>query len=93
MVNLKLNELIDESSVAKNGRGYRASDKVKASTYELSLYFRAQAKKIAVELEKLQIVKFVVLLGSVAQKKAQAYNDKDFLIHVANPAEKVKGRV
>src|SRR5208283_2598078 len=85
---IKLQELVAEGSVVKDGRWYRACERAEVSAYELSLFMRGQAQRIAAELGKLPVVDLVVLFGSVAQRKAEQYSDIDLLIVVADTGEK-----
>jgi len=90
---IKLHELVADCSIVKDGRWYRTGERAKASAYELSLFMQGQSQRIAAELGKLSPVEFVVLFGSVAQRKAEQYSDIDLLIVVADTGEKSRGMV
>lgn len=89
----KLQKLVDKGFVLKNKRWYSISDTVEVSACELSFYLRRQAQRIAAKLGKLTVVNFVVLFGSVAQKKAHQYSDLDLLIVATGSVEKAKKTV
>ena len=90
---IKLRELVADGSIVKDGRWYRTGEGAKAPAYELSLFMRGQAQRIAAELGKLPLVELVVLFGSVAQRKAEQYSDIDLLIVMADTSEKSRGMV
>ncbi|MGA2386348.1 MAG: nucleotidyltransferase domain-containing protein [Candidatus Bathyarchaeia archaeon] len=90
---IKLQELVADGSVAKDGRWYRVCEGAKVSAYELSLFMRGQAQRVAAELGKLPLVELVVLFGSVAQRKAEQYSDIDLLIVAADTGEKSRGMI
>lgn len=90
---IKLHELFADGSIVKDGRWYGTGEWVKVPAYELSLFMRGQAQRIAAELGRLPLVELVVLFGSVAQRKAEQYSDIDLLIVVADTSEKSRGMV
>jgi len=89
----KLKELEGDGIVEKSGKWYGLGRKLSVSAYELSLYMVSQAKRIAVELANLRIVKAVILFGSVARKNASEYSDLDMMIVVNEPYDRVKEEV
>lgn len=90
---IKLEDLKREGVVEKNGRWYGSSGKLAVSAYELSLYMRLQAKRMAAEIAQLHFVRTIILFGSVAQKRAHEYSDLDMIIVVSGLAEEVKEEV
>jgi len=89
----KIRELIGKGVVKKEGKWYNLSGGLDVSAYELSLYLRLQASRMAVELGKLSSVRAVVLFGGVAQRSAHEYSDLDMIIVVNGSLEKVKREV
>lgn len=89
----KIRELMGKGVVEKEGKWYYLSDGLDVSAYELSLYLRLQASRMAVELGKSSSVKAVVLFGGVAQRRAHEYSDLDVIIVVNGSLEKVKHEV
>jgi len=89
----KLRELTEKGAVEKQGRWYGLSDKLDISAYELILYLRLQASRMAVELGKLRFVKAVILFGGVAQRSAHEYSDLDMIIVVDGSFEKARYKV
>lgn len=87
---LKLRELEKEAVVEKKGKWYGLSQELGISAYDLSLYMRAQARRLANELARLSFVKVIVLFGGVAQNKAHEYSDLDMIIVVHDRGDKVK---
>lgn len=88
---VKLKELINKGDIVKQGRWYRATQKINISaTHELSLYMNSQAQRIAKELGNLPNIKLIVLFGSIAQKKAREYSDIDLIIVVSDSVEEIK---
>lgn len=92
-LSIKLEELERGGVVEKNGRWYGLGGKLAISAYEVSLYMRFQAKRMAAELAKLRFVRIVILFGSVAQKDAHEYSDLDMIIVVGGPVDEVKKEV
>ena len=90
---IKLEELERGGVVEKNGKWYGLSGKLAISAYELSLYMRFQAKRMAAELAKLRFVRMITLFGGVAQKNAHEYSDLDMIIVVSEPVDKVKKEI
>jgi len=90
---IKLEELQRGGVVEKNGRWYGLGGKLAISAYELSLYMRSQAKRIAAKLAKLHFVRAIVLFGSVAQNFAHEYSDLDMIIVVSGQVDEVKKEV
>ena len=90
---IKLEELERGGFVEKNGKWYGLSGKLAISAYELSLYMRFQAKRMAAELAKLHFVRMITLFGNVAQKNAHEYSDLDMIIVVSEPVDKVKKEI
>ena len=90
---IKLKELEGGRVVEKSGRWYGLIGELVVSDYELSLYMRSQAKRMAAEIAELHFVRAVILFGSVAQKGAHEYSDLDLIIVVSEPAEKMRGEV
>lgn len=86
----KLGELQREGVVEKRGKWYSLSGKLDVSAYELSLYMRFQAKRMADELAKLRFVKAIILFGSVPQNSAHEYSDLDMMIVVSEPVDEVR---
>jgi predicted nucleotidyltransferase len=89
----KLGELVGEGVVEKKGKWYGLGRELDVSVYELSLYMRFQAKRMAGELAKLPFVRANVLFGSVPQNSAHEYSDLDMLIVVSEPADEVKNEL
>jgi predicted nucleotidyltransferase len=87
---IKLKELEDRGVVGKNGRWYGLRADLEVSAYELSLYMRSLAKRMARELAKLPFVMAIVLFGGVAQNNAHEYSDLDMIIVVNEPVDKAE---
>lgn len=90
---VKLNELLHEKVIKKNGRWYALARELDISSYELSLYMVSQARQVARELAKLRSVLAIVLFGSVAQKRAHPYSDLDMVVVVSEPSDEMKEKV
>ncbi len=90
---VKLKELVSEGVVEKSGRWYGLTGKPAVSAYELALYMRTQAKRMASELADLRFIRAIVLFGSVARKKAHEYSDLDMMIIVDEPVDKARKEV
>jgi len=90
---IKLEELEGGGIVKKKGKWYGLSGELDVSAYELSLYMRFQAKRMAGELAKLHFVRAIILFGGVAQKRAHEYSDLDMIIVVSEPVDNVKKEV
>jgi len=90
---VKLNELMRNRVVDKNGRWYGLARELDVSSYELSLYMVSKAKQVAHELGKLRSVLAIVLFGGVVQKRAHLYSDLDMVIVVKEPIDDAKSKV
>jgi len=90
---IKLEELEGRGVVEKRGRWYGLSEELDVSAYELSLYLRFQAKRMAGELAKLRFVRAIILFGGVAQNDAHEYSDLDMIIVVSESVDEVKKEV
>jgi len=90
---IKLEQLEGGGVVEKSGRWYGLSGEPKVSAYELSLYMRSQARRMAVELARLHFVRAVILYGGVAQDKAHVYSDLDMIIVVSESVDEMKKEV
>jgi predicted nucleotidyltransferase len=90
---VKLEELEGEGIVEKMGKWYGLRKELDASSYELSLYMRFQAERMAGKLAKLGFVRTVVLFGGVAQGKAHQYSDLDMIIVVNKSVDTVKKEI
>ncbi|MHA1834627.1 MAG: nucleotidyltransferase domain-containing protein, partial [Candidatus Baldrarchaeia archaeon] len=90
---IKLEELKDRGVVGKRGRWYSIRGRLDVSAYELSLYMRFQAKRMADELAKLPYVRAIVLFGGVAQKYAHEYSDLDMIIVVGESVDEVRQEI
>jgi len=90
---VKLKELLREGVVEKSGRWYGLTEKPAVSAYELALYMRTQAKRMASKLADLRFIRAIVLFGSVARKKAHEYSDLDMMIIVDEPVDKARKEV
>jgi len=90
---VKLEELEGGGVVEKRGRWYGLSGELDVSAYELSLYLRFQAKRMAGELAKLRFVRAIILFGGVAQNNAHEYSDLDMIIVVSESVDEVKREV
>ena len=90
---IKLEELEGEGIVEKKGKWYGLRKELGASSYELSLYMRFQAERMAGELAKLRFVRAIVLFGGVAQKNAWELSDLDMIIVVSGSVDKVRKQV
>jgi len=90
---IKLEELEGGGVVEKRGRWYGLSGELDVSAYELSLYLRFQAKRMAGELARLRFVRAIILFGGVAQNDAHEYSDLDMVIVVSESVDEVKREV
>ena len=90
---VKLRELESGGVVERDGKWYGLSGELDVSAYELSLYLRSQAKRMAGELAKLRFVVAIVLFGGVAQKNAWELSDLDMIIVVSGLVDKVREQV
>lgn len=79
-VSKKLGELVDAGVIVKSGRWYGLEGPLSVSGYELNLYLRSQAMKIAKELAEEDSVEAVILYGSLARGLAHEYSDIDLII-------------
>lgn len=86
----KLEGLKGEGVVKKRGKWYGLRGELGVSAYELSLYMRFQAKRMADEVAKLHFVRMIVLFGGVAQNNAHEYSDLDMIIVVGESVDGVK---
>jgi predicted nucleotidyltransferase len=87
---IKLRELKARGVVGRRGRRYSLRRDIKFSPYELGLYLRFQAGRVADELAELPHVRMIVLFGGVAKKAAHEYSDLDLIVVVDDPAESAK---
>lgn len=87
---VKIEELEGGGVVEKRGKWYGLSGELAVSAYELSLYMRFQAKRMAGELAKLRFVRAIILFGGVAQNNAHEYSDLDMIIVVGESVDEVK---
>jgi predicted nucleotidyltransferase len=90
---VKLEELEGEAVVEKRGKWYGLHRELNASSYELSLYMRFRAERMAGELAKLRFVRAIVLYGGVARGKAHPYSDLDMIIVVDKLVDTVKREI
>jgi len=90
---IKLKELEGVGVVEKRGKWYGLSEELNVSAYELSLYMRFQARRMAGELAKLHFVRAIILFGGVAQNNAHKYSDLDVIIVVGELDDRVKREV
>lgn len=90
---IKLKELEGVGVVEKRGKWYGLSEELNVSAYELSLYMRFQARRMAGELAKLRFVRAIILFGGVAQNNAHKYSDLDVIIVVGELDDRVKREV
>jgi len=90
---IKLEELEAKRIIEKSGRWYGLGGKLDVSAYELSLYMRSQAKRIARELAKLHCVRAIILFGGVAQNNANEHSDLDMIVVVSDQTHEVKREV
>ena len=79
-ISKKLGELVDAGVIIKSGRWYGLNGPLSVSGYELNLYLRTQASKIADELAEEASVDAVILFGSLARGIADECSDLDFVI-------------
>lgn len=89
-ISKKLGELIDVGVITKSGRWYRLDEPLSVSGYELNLYLRTQAMRMANELAEKDSVEAVILYGSLARGIAHEYSDLDLIIVVDDPDSKQK---
>jgi predicted nucleotidyltransferase len=90
---VKLRRLEGEGIVERDGRWYGISGDLDVSPYELSLYLRFQAERIADELAKLDFIAAIILFGGVAQGRAWELSDLDMIIVVDGPVDRLRGLV
>lgn len=90
---VKLNELMSNGVVKRDGKWYLLAGGLDVSFYELSLYMIFQAKHVARELAKLRSVLAIFLFGGVAQKRAHQYSDLDMVVVVGGAVNDVKEEV
>ena len=90
---IKLGGLERAGVIEKGGKWYGISGKLEVSAYELSMYMRFQAKRMADDLAGLSSVRAIILFGGVAQKNAQEYSDLDVVIVVSGSLDNVKNEV
>lgn len=91
-ISKKLGELVDDGLIKKVGRWYGLDGLLSVSGYELNLYLRTQAMRIANELAEEDSVDAVILFGSLARGVAHEYSDIDLIIVVDGPEGKQKIR-
>jgi len=95
-ISKKLGELVDAGIIKKSGRWYRLDEPLSVSGYELNLYLRVQAMKIANELAEEDSVDAVILYGSLARGIDHEYSDIDLIIVVDGPdggKQKIRGLI
>jgi predicted nucleotidyltransferase len=90
---VKLRGLEGEGIVERDGKWYGISGDLDVSPYELSLYLRFQAERIADELAKLDFIAAIILFGGVAQGRAWELSDLDMIIVVDGPVDRLRGQV
>ena len=90
---VKLRRLEGEGIVERDGKWYSISGDLNVSPYELSLYLRFQAERIADELAKLDFIAAIILFGGVAQGRAWELSDLDMIIVVDGPVDRLRGLV
>jgi len=90
---IKLEGLEASGIIEKSGRWYGLAGRLDVSVYELSLYMRSQAKRIARELARLRHVRTIILFGGVAQNNADEHSDLDMIIVLNDPTDKAKREV
>lgn len=83
----KLKELKEAQRIDRRAGWYGLRNKLNVSSYELSLYMRNQARRMACELAKLHQVKTIILFGGVAQGNAHEYSDLDLMVVVSDSDE------
>lgn len=94
-ISKKLGELVDDGLIKKSGRWYGLDGLLSVSGYELNLYLRTQAMRIANELAEEDSVDAVILFGSLARGVAHEYSDIDLIIVVdgLEGKQKVRGMI
>lgn len=94
-ISKKLGELVDDGLIKKVGRWYGLDGLLSVSGYELNLYLRTQAMRIANELAEEDSVDAVILFGSLARGVAHEYSDIDLIIVVdgLEGKQKVRGMI
>lgn len=94
-ISKKLGELVDDGLVKKSGRWYGLDGSLSVSGYELNLYLRTQAMRIANELAEEDSVDAVILFGSLARGVAHEYSDIDLIIVVdgLEGKQKIRGMI
>ena len=90
---IKLKELEDGGVVKKDGKWYGLSGELPVSPYELNLYLRFQARRVASELARLRHVQAIILFGGVARGSAHEHSDLDMIIVADGQLEKVKEQI
>ena len=90
---VKLRRLEGEGIVERDGKWYGISGGLDVSPYELSLYLRFQAERMADELAKLDFIAAIILFGGVAQGRAWELSDLDMIIVVDGPVDRLRGQV
>ena len=90
---VKLRRLEGEGIVERDGKWYSISGDLDVSPYELSLYLRFQAERMADELAKLDFIAAIILFGGVAQGRAWELSDLDMIIVVDGPVDRLRGLV
>lgn len=94
-ISKKLGELVDDGLIKKSGRWYGLDGLLSVSGYELNLYLRTQAMRIANELAEEDSVDAVILFGSLARGVAHEYSDIDLIIVVdgLEGKQKIRGMI
>lgn len=94
-ISKKLGELVDDGLIKKVGRWYGLDGLLSVSGYELNLYLRTQAMRIANELAEEDSVDAVILFGSLARGVAHEYSDIDLIIVVdgLEGKQKIRGMI
>lgn len=94
-ISKKLGELVDDGLIKKVGRWYGLDGSLSVSGYELNLYLRTQAMRIANELAEEDSVDAVILFGSLARGVAHEYSDIDLIIVVdgLEGKQKIRGMI
>ncbi len=92
-LSIKLRELEGRGIVRRRGRWYGLGGELDISPYELSLFMRFQATRMAGELSELLFVKAIFLFGGVAQNRGYEYSDLDMIIVVSEPVDMLKREV
>ena len=82
---IKLKELEGRGLIEKSGRYYGLVGELEVSPYELALYMRLQARRMADDLAKLRPVEAVILFGGAARKAVHEDSDLDMIIVLNEP--------